>query len=161
MSLVEMNRFNWIFFSNMYIFNGMNFFNRNCLFFLIERHLLTSLHGVVNLRTYAVFTIFALYLTLVWTSLHQNLHKIKFGAVQSRINEPSPKKWGIQKNKVCVLIHIRLLFFLSFQFRSVILPADMWSYVVVRYFLRFKFYFLLFWGMVMYDNEVKSKEKKI
>ena len=58
----------------------------------MERHLLTSLHGAVNLRTNAVFTIFALYLTLVCTSLHQNLLKIKFGAVQSGINEPSPKK---------------------------------------------------------------------
>ena len=34
-------------------------------------------------------------------------------------------------------------------------------YVVVQFYPWFKFYFLLFWGMVMYDNEFKTKENKI
>ena len=54
-------------------------------FFLIERHLLASLHRVVNLRANSVFTILALCLTLVCTS---------------GINEPLTGK-GIQKNDVC------------------------------------------------------------
>ena len=33
-------------------------------------------------------------------------------------------------------------------------------YVVVQFYFWFKFYFLLFLGMVMYDNEFKTKEKK-
>ena len=34
-------------------------------------------------------------------------------------------------------------------------------YVVVQFYPWFKFYFPLFWGMVMYDNEFKTKENKI
>ena len=33
--------------------------------------------------------------------------------------------------------------------------------VVVQFYLWFKFYSALFWGMVMYDNEFKTKENKI
>ena len=33
-------------------------------------------------------------------------------------------------------------------------------YVVVQFYFWFNFYFLLFLGMVMYDNEFKTKEKK-
>ena len=32
--------------------------------------------------------------------------------------------------------------------------------VVVQFYFWFNFYFLLFLGMVMYDNEFKTKEKK-
>ena len=35
------------------------------------------------------------------------------------------------------------------------------GFVVVQFYAWFKFYFLLFWGMVMYDNEFKTKENKI
>ena len=34
-------------------------------------------------------------------------------------------------------------------------------YVVVQFYPCFKFYFLLFLGMVMYDNEFETKVKKI
>ena len=34
-------------------------------------------------------------------------------------------------------------------------------YVVVQCYPWFKFYFLLFLGMVMYDNEFQTKENKI
>ena len=34
-------------------------------------------------------------------------------------------------------------------------------YVVVQIYPWFKFYFPLFWGMVMYDNEFETKENKI
>ena len=34
-------------------------------------------------------------------------------------------------------------------------------YVVVQFYPWFKFYFLLFLGMLMYDNEFKTKENKI
>ena len=34
-------------------------------------------------------------------------------------------------------------------------------YVVVQFYPWFKFYFPLFWDMVMYDNEFKTKENKI
>ena len=34
-------------------------------------------------------------------------------------------------------------------------------YVVVQFYPWFKFYFPMFWGMVMYDNEFKTKEIKI
>ena len=33
-------------------------------------------------------------------------------------------------------------------------------YVVVQFYPWFNFYFLLFWGMVMYDNELRRKENK-
>ena len=33
-------------------------------------------------------------------------------------------------------------------------------YVVVQFYPWFNFYFLLFWGMVMYDNEFRTKENK-
>ena len=35
------------------------------------------------------------------------------------------------------------------------------GYVVVQFYLWFKFYFPLFLGMVMYDNEFETKENKI
>ena len=35
------------------------------------------------------------------------------------------------------------------------------GHVVVQFFPWFKFYFPLFWGMVMYDNEFEPKESKI
>ena len=64
----------------------------------------------------------------------------------------------------CVLINMRLLFFsfVPVQF-CYFAGGYLWSNVVqvVRYFHRFKFSSLLFWGMVMYDNEFKTKEKKI
>ena len=34
-------------------------------------------------------------------------------------------------------------------------------YVVVQFYPWFKFYFLLFLGMVMYENEFQTKENKI
>ena len=34
-------------------------------------------------------------------------------------------------------------------------------FVVVQFYPWFKCYFPLFWGMVMYDNEFKTKEIKI
>ena len=34
-------------------------------------------------------------------------------------------------------------------------------YVAVQSYPSVKFYFLLFWGIVMYDNEFKTKENKI
>ena len=34
-------------------------------------------------------------------------------------------------------------------------------YVVVQFHPRFKFYFPLFLGMVMYDNEFKTNENRI
>ena len=33
-------------------------------------------------------------------------------------------------------------------------------YVVVQFYPWFNFYFLLFWGMVMCDNELRTKENK-
>ena len=33
-------------------------------------------------------------------------------------------------------------------------------YVVVQFYPWFKFYFSLFWGMVMYDNELKTMGNK-
>ena len=35
------------------------------------------------------------------------------------------------------------------------------AYVVVQFYPWFKFYFPLFLGMVMYDNEFETKENKI
>ena len=35
------------------------------------------------------------------------------------------------------------------------------TYAVVQFYRWFKFYFLLFLGMVMYDNEFETKENKI
>ena len=40
-----------------------------------------------------------------------------------------------------------------------ILQVDV--YVVVQFYPWFKFSFLSFLGMVMYDNEIETKEKKI
>ena len=34
-------------------------------------------------------------------------------------------------------------------------------YVVVQFYHWFKFYFPLFWGMVIYDNEFKTKKNTI
>ena len=34
-------------------------------------------------------------------------------------------------------------------------------YVMVHFYPWFKLYFLLFWGMVMYDNEFETKENRI
>ena len=33
--------------------------------------------------------------------------------------------------------------------------------VVVQFYLWFNFYFLLFWAMVMYDNEFETKIRKL
>ena len=90
-------------------------------FFLIERHLLASLHRVVNLRANSVFTILALCLTLVCTS---------------GINEPLTGK-GIQKNDVCPRLVV-------FSFIPVHFCHFAGGYVEVRYIRRFVFYFLLF-----------------
>ena len=38
--------------------------------------------------------------------------------------------------------------------------VGMYVYVVVQFYPWFKFYFPLFLGMVMYDNEFETKEKK-
>ena len=35
------------------------------------------------------------------------------------------------------------------------------EYVVVQFYPWFKFYYLLFWGMVMYDNHFETKKNKI
>ena len=35
------------------------------------------------------------------------------------------------------------------------------GFVVVQFYAWFKFYFPLSWGMVMYDNDFKTKENKI
>ena len=41
-------------------------------------------------------------------------------------------------------------------------PHLIWDgYVVVQFCPWFKFYFLLFWGMVIYDNEFETKKNKI
>ena len=34
-------------------------------------------------------------------------------------------------------------------------------YVVVEFYLWFKFYFALFWGIVMYDNKFEKKENNL
>ena len=39
--------------------------------------------------------------------------------------------------------------------------VGMYVYVVVQFYPWFKFYFPLFLGMVMYDNEFETKENKI
>ena len=33
-------------------------------------------------------------------------------------------------------------------------------YVVVQFYLWFDFYFLLFWGFVMYENEFETRENR-
>ena len=38
---------------------------------------------------------------------------------------------------------------------------DVNMYVVVQFYPWFKFYFPLFWVIVMYDNEFETKENKI
>ena len=40
-------------------------------------------------------------------------------------------------------------------------PFPVTVYVVVQFCPWFKFYFLLFWGMVIYDNEFETKKNKI
>ena len=35
------------------------------------------------------------------------------------------------------------------------------AYVVVQFYPWFKFHFLLFWGIAMYDNEFETKENEI
>ena len=37
----------------------------------------------------------------------------------------------------------------------------LYIYVAVQFYPWFKFYFPLFWGMVMYDNEFETKENEI
>ena len=39
--------------------------------------------------------------------------------------------------------------------------VTLYVYVVVQFYPWFKFYFPLFWGMVIYDNEFKTKGNKI
>ena len=41
------------------------------------------------------------------------------------------------------------------------LETKFYIYVVVQFYPWFKFYFPLFLGMVMYDNEFETKENKI
>ena len=38
---------------------------------------------------------------------------------------------------------------------------SVFGYVVVQFCPWFKFYFLLFWGMVIYDNEFETRKNKI
>ena len=40
-------------------------------------------------------------------------------------------------------------------------PPKFGVYIVVQFYPWFKFYFPLFLGMVMYDNEFETKENKI
>ena len=54
----------------------------------------------------------------------------------------------------------------EFQMHGVSISAHLTNYlfeiyVVVQFSPWFKFYFLLFLGMVMYDNEFETKENKI
>ena len=44
--------------------------------------------------------------------------------------------------------------------RKVPVPRGSTVYVVVQFYSSFKFYFPLFWGMVMYVNEFETKENK-
>ena len=39
--------------------------------------------------------------------------------------------------------------------------VTLYEYVVVQFYPWFKFYFPLFWDMVIYDNEFKTKGNKI
>ena len=39
--------------------------------------------------------------------------------------------------------------------------GDIYIYIVVQFYPWFKFYFPLFLGMLMYDNELETKENKI
>ena len=41
------------------------------------------------------------------------------------------------------------------------IPVSGYVYVAVQFYPWFKLYFPLFWGMVMYENEFKTKEKEI
>ena len=44
---------------------------------------------------------------------------------------------------------------------SMFLPQELfWMNVVVQFYPWFKFYFLLFLGMLMYDNKLKTKKIK-
>ena len=55
------------------------------------------------------------------------------------------------------------LFFLSIQCTHKPLhvgPLGMCVYVVVRFYPLVKFFFPLFWGMVMHDNQLKTKANK-
>ena len=49
--------------------------------------------------------------------------------------------------------------------RAIVTLAALWANyivnVVVQLYPWFKYYFLLFWGMVMYDNDFQTKENKI
>ena len=44
---------------------------------------------------------------------------------------------------------------------SLVISNSYSVYVVVQFYPWFKFYFPLFWGMVMYENEFKTKGNKI
>ena len=57
------------------------------------------------------------------------------------LTDPDDKMAGVKVRKKC-LVYMQL-------------------YVVVQFYPWFKFYFPLFWGMVMYDNEFKTKKNKI
>ena len=62
---------------------------------------------------------------------------------------------------VCTIImNIRKGFLHQGQFESTYIIETL-VYVVVQFYPWFKFYFLLFWGMVIYDNEFKTKGNKI
>ena len=45
--------------------------------------------------------------------------------------------------------------------RKTIKESDLYVYVVVQFYPWFKFHFLLFLGIVVYDNEFETKENKI
>ena len=47
---------------------------------------------------------------------------------------------------------------LKFHFMEETKKID--KFVVIQCYLWFKFYFTLFWGMVMYDNKFKTKENR-
>ena len=51
------------------------------------------------------------------------------------------------------VLHWLMFLILHYKFRH--------AYVVVQFYPWFKFYFPLFWGMVMNDNEIEANENKI
>ena len=63
-----------------------------------------------------------------------------------------PESWGLRASVSSFLVPLPLRFFISFAHRI---------YVVVQFYPWFKFSFLLFLVMVMYDNDFETKENKI
>ena len=66
----------------------------------------------------------------------------------SSANNPGKKIWKT-----------RLWHELLFNYK--VKASQFYKYVVVQFYPWFKFYFLLFLGMIMYDNEFGTKENKI